>query len=135
MPEEVQSNGSSEWRNFTWAEQTYYRAKYEYTWTGVPTTDSSKMLGQPPVPGSNDRLQRILEDSRENLVSRRSSNSLIHTGPDGSIIITNEGGWGLPLSEQPDIYAELDERYLCHWEISQATWIPEAPYWATCSDY
>ncbi len=135
MLEEMQPNGSSEWSDLTWAEQTYYRAKYGYTGSGVPITDSSKMFGQLGVLGSNDRLQRILEDSRENVASHRSSNSLILIGPDGSIIITNEGGWGLPCSEQPDIYAELDEEYLCHWEISQATWVPEAPYWAICSDY
>jgi len=135
MLEEMQPNSSSEWSDLTWAEQTYYLAKYGYTGTGALITDSSKMLGQFAVPGSNDRLQRILEDSRENVASHRSSNSLIHTGPDGSIIITNEGGWVLPRSEQPDIYADLDEQNLCHWGISQATWVPEAPYWAICSDY
>lgn len=135
MPEEVQPNGSSEWGNLTWAEQTYYRAKYGNTVVSVPITDLSKMLRQPGVPGSNVRLQRILEDDRVNVVSYRNRNALIHTGPDGSLIITNESGWGLPYPEQSDINAELDERYICHWEISQATWVPEAPYWAICSDY
>ena len=135
MPEEVQPNGSSEWGNLTWAEQTYYRAKYGYTGTGVPITYSSNVLGQLPVLGSNDRLQRILEDSRVNVDSRRNINALIHTGPDDSVVITNESGWGLPHPEQSGIYMELDERYMCHWEISQATWVPEAPYWAICSDY
>ena len=93
------------------------------------------MISQPGVPGSNVRLQRILEDSRVNVVGHRNSNALIHTGPDGSLIVTNESGWGLSYPEYSDIYAELDERYMCHWEISQATWVPEAPYWAICSDY
>lgn len=135
MPEEVQPNGSSEWGNLTWAEQTYYQAKYGYTGTDVLMTALSEMFRQLGVPGSNVRLERILEDSRINVVSHRNSNTLIHTGPDGSLLITNESGWGLPYPEQSDIYAELDERYMCHWEISQATWVPEAPYWAICSDY
>lgn len=135
MSEEIQPNGPLEEDNLTWAEQTYYRAKYGYTRAGVPMAASSEMFRQLGVPGSNIRLQRILEDSRVSVVGRRNSNALIHTGPDGSLIITNESGWGLLYPEQSDIYAELDERYMCHWEISQATWVPEAPYWAICSDY
>ncbi len=94
-----------------------------------------KLVPKDKVLGSNDRLQRILALSRVNVTSCRPNGTLIHTGPDGSAVLTNEIGWGLPNPEPTDLYIELDDRYMCYWEITQATWTPEAPYWATCLDY
>ena len=59
MLEKVQSNQSSEWSSLSWSEQTYYLAKYGYTETGVPTTDSIEIcLG-------NSLFQALTIDCKE----------------------------------------------------------------------
>ncbi len=139
------------WGELTWAKQTYYRAKYGFNENGVldiklplvkvhPGMNigcfcRSPELGEfvtPDVslPSSNNRLQAILEQSRIAVhPNRYDDTALMHVGPDNTLILTNAAGWGLPLTE-PNGYAELDDGYNCHWEISSATWRPYVPRWA-----
>jgi hypothetical protein len=135
MPKSIESITPPERGKLTWAQQTYYQAKYGIIEADQPEVGLSETRSERKVLGSNDRLQRILAQSRVNVTSCRPNGTLIHTGPDGSAVLTNEIGWGLPNPEPTDLYIELDDRYMCYWEISQATWTPEAPYWATCLDY
>ena len=134
----------------TWAQQTYYRAKYGFDENGVLDIallghkDTSNVTGRffrNPIhgefvtpdaasPGSNHRLQSALEQSRASVqLSRYDETALLHIGPDNTLILTNAAGWGIPLSE-PRGYAELDDRYRCHWDVSSATWCPNVPQWA-----
>ena len=116
--------------SLTWAQHTYYWAKYGLTETGNSDGSPSKSLSDMNLPGSNDRLYARLEQNDVAVEKRPSDDTLIHTGPDGSVVITNRIGWGLPFPESNTLSAELDDRYMCLWEISLASWIPEAPYWA-----
>ena len=141
------------WNKLTWAQQTYYRGKYDFNEKGVldigllghsKTPDNPGLFFRNPtseeivipeerLPGSNERLWAILEKSRVAVECNRYDDTvLMHTGPDNSIILTNAAGWGPPRTE-PHGYAELDDKYTCHWEISLATWCPDAPWWA-CPD-
>ena len=134
MPKSFQSMTSPERSNLNWAQKIYYQAKYGIGEIDAPDLSLPEHRSEKSVPGSDDRLQKLLLQDRVSVDSRRSDSTLIHTGPDGSVIITNEMGWGLPYQELSGLYFELDDRYMCHWEISQATWTPEAPYWAICPD-
>ena len=116
--------------SLTWAQQTYYWARYGLTKTGNSEDSPPNSLSDMNLPGSNDRLHARLEQNGVAVEKRVSKDTLIHTGPDGSVVLTNRIGWGLPLPEPYTISAELDGRYMCFWEISIASWIPEAPYWA-----
>jgi hypothetical protein len=138
-----------QWCELNWANQTYYRAKYGFDKTGVldlslPLVKAPRSLDSgcfrrnfepgefvtPDValPGSNARLQAILEQSRiEVHYNRYDDTALLHIGPDSSLILTNVAGWG-PHRIEPYIYAELDDKYVCYWENSIVTWCPELPY-------
>lgn len=142
-----------QWDELTWAEQTYYRAKYGFDERGVldislplvktapgprtgcfyPNTNANP--GKFPTPdvsmqGSDNRLKAILEKSRIAVHRNRYDDSaLTHVGPDNTLILTNAAGWGPPLTE-PYGYAELDDEYTCHWGISSATLRPYVPCWA-----
>jgi len=134
----------------------YYRAKYGFDETGVldlilpldkarRTLDSGCFRRNPEpgefvipdvaLPGSNDRLRAILEQSRIAVhYNRYDDTALMHIGPDNSLILTNVAGWGPPYTE-PYSYAELDDSYVCYWETSPATWGPELPPWADPDEY
>ena len=139
------------WNDFTWAKQTYYRAKYGFDDGGVleislfellPANGTARkfhcdlfpdefVTPDGRMPGANDRLREILERSRLEVDNRKYyDTSLVHTGPGGSLILTNEVGWGPPYTERDSNYVELDEAYTCYWE-SGPSWVPEAPCW-TC---
>ena len=138
------------WNKLTWAQQAYYRGKYGFSERGVldigisghsTTPANSGLFFRNPepaaiaipeecLPGSNKRLWTILEQSRVGVeCNRYDDTALLHTGPDNSVILTNAAGWGPPRTE-PHGYAELDDKYTCHWEVSLATWCPDAPWWA-----
>ncbi len=138
----------------TWAERTYYIAKYGFDENGVlnirllaphkeaghlgysllPSLADTITVPEQSQPSSNDRLQAVLLDSRVAVeVSRYDDAALAHIGPDGSAILTNEYLWGLP-DPQDDSYTYLDESYTCMWEFSLATWCPDAPWWALNPD-
>jgi hypothetical protein len=140
-----------QWRALTWAKQTYCRAKYGFDEDGVLEISLHELHPTPriafrfhwdlfpdefvtpggQIPGSNDRLREILERSRLEVDNRKyDDTALVHTGPDGSLILTNEVGWGPPYTERDSNYVELDEAYTCYWE-SGPSWVPEAPCW-TC---
>ena len=142
------------WESMTWAERTYYTAKYQFNKDGIldirlpeqfakvsspvvvfrPASDAVIAVPQKKLPGSNDRLRAILSQSRvavEN--SRYDDTGLAHIGPDGTAILTNESLWGLP-DPQDDSYTYVNERYMCVWEDSDSTWLPEAPWWALGPD-
>lgn len=144
------------WNSMTWAERTYYGAKYGFNHSGLldirvsqqtPRGTSLRFFWGPAlgtnivVPensrvGSNNRLRMLLAQS--GVAVDRSSyddNALAHVGPDGTTVLTAEYLWGLPHLNH-DSYLDLDERYTCSWEISLETWCPDAPWWAVrpCAD-
>ena len=144
------------WGELTWAKQTYYRAKYGFDKTGVleiglplvkthPARDSGCFYPNPEpgefvtpdvaLPGSTDRLKSILEQSRVAVRRNRyDDTALMHIGPDNTLILTNAAGWGPPFTE-PFGYAELNNKYICLWECSPATWANDAPWWADPDDH
>ena len=138
------------WNSMTWAERTYYGAKYGFNQHGVleilspeytPSIGSFRLPWDPGqgrgivVPearrtGSNDRLKSLLAQGRVVVEpSGYDDTSLAHLGPDGTSVITAEYLWGLPYPNH-DSYIELNERYTCAWEIAAGTWCPDAPCWA-----
>ena len=142
-----------QWNKLIWAKQVYYRGKYGFDEDGAleisllelrPTSRIAQrfccdwflddvVTPDGNMPGSNDRLRAILERSRIGVEDRKyDDTALVHTGPDGSLILTNEAGWGPPLTETNSSYVELDDEYTCYWE-NGPSWIPEAPCW-TCPE-
>ena len=135
------------WKGLTWAERTYYRAKYGFDEAGILDIGLSKSAVAPDKmglflrpalqgkavtpaksrPGSNDRLREILAQSRAGVETLPYNNGLAHTGLDGTTVITDEYFWGLP---HPECSAEIADWHSCLWEDSLATWEPEAPWWA-----
>lgn len=102
-----------QWNDLTWAKQTYYRGKYGFDEDGVleisllelrPTSRIAQrfccnwfldevVTPDGNMPGSNDRLRAIVERSRIGVEDRKyDDTALVHTGPDGSLILTNEAG-------------------------------------------
>ena len=123
-----------EWHQLTWAQQTFYQAKYGISVADKAKVDLSELSRDDSQRGSNERLRGLLAQERVSLMTCHPEGTLLHIGPDDSVVVTNGIGWGLPSSEGPGLYVELDGTYSCHWEFSQATWTPEPPYWATCPD-
>ena len=141
-----------DWKDLTWAQQTYYSGKYRFSEAGILEISVSELSGANEktvgrfvsdifpneyvtptgaLAGPNERLRKILERSRVELECRSYDDSaLVHIGPDGSAVYTNEAGWG-SLSHWPKdkTYIELDEFNTCYWEISPA-WVSEPPCWA-----
>lgn len=132
------------WNTLTWADRAYYRAKYGFSEDGGflsgSIVDQSKagsrmrilhsgqmVLPVDGLPGSDDRLLKILAQSRVGVENLPYSDGLAHTGPDGTVIITDEYFWGLPHHYGSD---EITEKYRCVWEASGVNWVPEAPWWA-----
>lgn len=141
-----------DWNDLTWAQRTYYCGKYRFSQTGVLEIGLSELRNATEkvimnfsrnllqdkyvtpdgsLIGSNERLKRILEQSRVELeCSKYDDTALVHIGPDGTAIYTNEVGWGPPYHWLDDkFYFELDDYHTCYWEIGP-NWIPEAPCWA-----
>ena len=143
-----------QWKTLTWADQTFYRAKYGFDENGLleldvsgkgtyvrtlglvlrPQPHGSIVLPENHQSGSNVRLQRILTESRAEVINDRyDETALVHVGPDGTVVLTNEYLWGLAVArDNPD--SELDQERVCHWEISLETWCPTAPWWAIGPD-
>ena len=138
------------WTSLTWAERTYYTAKFGFDengildiglsdlttavgWPGLflrPALGGAIVVPEHSLPGSNDRLLIILSRSRVAVISSRCDDTaLAHIGPDGTVILTNEFLWGLP-DPRDGSYTDVKEGYICHWEVSIATWCPDAPWWA-----
>ena len=145
----------SEWKDLTWAQQTYYQGKYRFNESGMLEISLSELsntvektnrhfICEPfldkyvassgAMSGSNERLREILERGRVKLECRSYDDSaLVHIGPDGTAIYTNKAGWGPPLHwPEEKIYVELDDSRTCHWEIGPS-WTSEAPCW-TCPE-
>ena len=141
------------WKDFTWAKQTYYRAKYGFDESGELEIRLYELHPTPGIaltfhcdlfqdefvtpdgcmPGANNRLREVVERSRLGVDSRKyDDTALVHIGPDGSLILTNEVGWGPPYTEADSSYVELDDKYICYWETGPS-WVPEAPCW-TCPE-
>ncbi len=142
-----------QWKKLTWAKQIYYRGKYGFDEEGIleislfelrPTSrialrfycdlfPDEFVTPDGKMPGSNDRLRSILELSCIRVEDRKyDDTALVHTGPDNSLILTNEAGWGPPYTETDSSYVELNDKYTCYWETG-LSWIPEAPCW-TCPE-
>ena len=138
------------WNSMTWSERTYYIAKYGFNekgildiglseqitavgWPGLllrPALGGANVVPEHSLPGSNDRLLAVLSRSRVAVAnSRYDDTALAHIGPDGTVILTNEYLWGL-LDPRDGGYTDVKEGYICLWEISIATWCPDAPWWA-----
>lgn len=141
-----------QWAGLNWAEKTYLRAKYGFDEVGVLTvalSDVAKSLGFPGfafyphsignirlpgrlIPGSNDRLRAILSGTRTDMITNPyQDDSIVHFGPDGSIVVTNMYCWGPSLKHGT---YEIDEDSICYWEDDPATWVPVGPWWATDPD-
>ncbi len=142
------------WNKLTWAQQTFYRAKYGFDESGVldislserrtPPIDLGFFYSSPAageivvpdtlVPGANDRLRIILAQSRVAIhCSRYDDTPRLNIGPDGTVILTTHAEWGLPRTDSTG-YTEPDDAYICYWETDRATWLPTAPWWAMCLD-
>ena len=142
-----------QWKKLTWAKQIYYRGKYGFDEEGIleislfelrPTSrialrfycdlfPGEFVTPDGKMPSSNDRLRSILERSRIRVEDRKyDDTALVHTGPDNSLILTNEAGWGPPYTETDVSYVELDDKYTCYWETGPS-WVPDAPCW-TCPE-
>lgn len=67
--------------SLTWAQQTYYWARYGLTKTGNSEDSPPNSLSDMNLPGSNDRLHARLEQSGVAVEKRVSKDTLIHTGP------------------------------------------------------
>ena len=142
------------WNTLTWSERTFYSAKYGFDGNGVlevslsenaansselgfafrPENYGAYVTPEHSLPGSNDRLRRILSQSRAEVISDRyDETALVHFGSDGTVIFTNDYLWGLAVSRD-DPLSELDQGHTCHWEASLETWCPTAPWWAVGPD-
>lgn len=139
------------WKGLTWAERTYYRAKYGFDEAGILDIGLSKSAAAPDKiglflrpslqgkdvtparsrPGSNDRLREILAQSRAGVETLPYTDGLAHTGLDGTVVLTDEYLWGLPYQKDS---TEIAGEYSCLWETSPANWTPEAPWWAVGPD-
>lgn len=140
-----------DWTKLTWAQQTYYKAKYRFNANGILEIELSEVRSQRENPvlnfvrdlvpdqnvtpdaalaGSNQRLKEYLENDRVNLEPRSyDETALVHIGLDGSAIYTNDAGWGPPLNwPNEKTFLELDERKTCRWEID-SSWVSAAPCW------
>ena len=141
-----------DWKSLTWAQQAYYKGKYRFSEKGTlviglwelgivcEKTDNHSALDvfqQPHIlpdtalEGSNDRLKRILDDCRVGHESRSyDDTALLHVGPDGTAIYTNQIGWGPPIHWTDEgEYVELNPLFTCYWEIGPS-WVSEPPWWA-----
>ena len=141
------------WNNLSWAEQTYYKGKYRFDEGGSLSISLHEIRNEREstsccvvrdllpdkyvtpdgaLAESGNRVQEILERSRVGLECRSyDDTALVHIGPDGSAIYTNEAGWGPPRHwPEEKIYVELDDFRTCWWEIGPS-WVTEAPCW-TC---
>ena len=144
----------SDWNGLTWAQRTYYRAKYRFDDAGVLEISMLELRKankssfnefrrdlRPDkyvtpggaLAGSNERLRGILEESRADLsYSKFDDSALVHIGRDDSAIYTSDSGWG-PLAYWPeDMFClELDNFHVCVWERTPYSYgISEAPCWA-----
>lgn len=138
------------WKHLSWAEQTYYRAKFGFDEAGVLDIDFLENapdlrkpgLGLCPqflgsivtpsrqLPGSNDRLRSVLSQSKVDVEDYRYDEiGLVHFGPDGSVILTCEHLWAL-ATPRDDERGDIDESNVCYWEISADNWTATAPWWA-----
>ena len=141
-----------DWHSMDWAEQVYHQAKHRFDSNGILSiaadeltgndpllrrairTSSLQQNGYPlpgsPVPGSNERLKELLEKTRITLdYDSQNDTALIHTGPDGSIIVTNQVGWSPATVENLREYT-LSEHQHCPWEHNRGTDPGPMPDWA-----
>ena len=143
-----------QWNTFTWAQRTYYQAKYGFDESGVldiglteyPITANAPCfflrnlpLGEFTIPnrqtpGSNHRLRTILEHTQLSVEYNRYDDlGLAYTGPDGTVMLTGEYCWGLPYPDDDD-YTEIDNDRICAWETCSSNWSPTVPWWGTDPD-
>ena len=142
------------WNSLPWAVQTFYQAKYGFSDGGMLSINLSRggvpsrrslvtrrpaQLGRivvPPnqLPGSGERLRSILAKSRVRVADYRYDDvGLVHTGPDGTVILTLEFLWAL-ASPRDDEQGEYDDKFACLWEGSANNWDRTAPWWARGPD-
>ena len=142
------------WKSIPWSHQTYYRAKYGFDENGVLDISLSEhpistndpgfsfrklapgevVIPDQSMPGSNNRLRTILEQSQVTAEHNRYDDvGVAFTGPDGTVLLTGEYCWGLPYLDYND-YTEIDNNHICVWGNSSTTWCPDAPWWATDPD-
>lgn len=139
------------WKQLSWAQQTFYRAKYDFSDEGVleigltgesaitigaasyafrPTSPSEPALPPARLPGANDRLREMLSPNNiKRELNRYTRQGLACTGPDGSVLLTSEYGWGVAVTSD-DSYTEIDLKYFCLWEDDLGTFCPDIPWWA-----
>ena len=141
-----------DWHNLNWADQVYHQAKYRFDSHGILSIAAGELTGTDPllrrsirtstlhpngyplpggaIPGTDERLKRLLEKTRTTLdYDSQNDSALIHTGPDGSIIVTNESGWNTATIENLRQYT-LHEDQQCPWEQHPGHPRPPMPEWA-----
>ena len=143
-----------QWKSLPWAVQTFYRAKYGFSDGGLLSINLSRggapsgrslvtcrpaQLGPIAVPsnqlpGSGERLRSILAKTRVRVANYRYDDvGLVHTGPDGTVILTLEFLWAL-ASPRDCEQGEYDDKFTCLWESSASNWDLTAPWWARGPD-
>lgn len=147
------------WGTMSWAEQTYHQARYGFDPQGTLFLHDHILQGRHDarqaaleatahehqgrryaipggtIPGSDERLRKLLKDHGERDLMRARENTVLWRGRDGTILMTCPEGWGVPLHvEDGGAYCEFGERdeLHCCWEGygEQPGWsavVPEEP--------
>lgn len=143
------------WGGMTWAERILHRGMYGFDDRGTlflhdhslrdPAVrqavlgaalheDQGRRYAIPegPLPGSDDRLRRLLDNHRNWEPMRARDDSIVWRGGDGSLLLTCPEGWGIPgHTEEGPIYCEFGEGgSLCPWEG-----YGEQPSWSARPDW
>ena len=139
------------WKQLSWAQRIFYRAKYDFNDDGVLeigltgesaitirsasyvfrlTSLEEPALPSGRLPGANDRLREMLSPSNvKRELNGYARHGLACTGPDGSVLLTSEDGWGVAFISEGG-YTEIDHKYFCLWEDDLGTFCPDIPWWA-----
>ena len=127
-----------DWHNMDWSQRVYHQAKHRFDANGILSIKANELTGPDPllrrairtsslhpngyplpggpIAGANERLRQILQKTRVTIdYDSQNDTTLVHTGPDGSIIVTNETGWSTATVENLREY-RLSELQACPWE-------------------
>ena len=141
-----------DWHNMDWSQRVYHQAKHRFDSNGILSIKADELTGADPLlrrairtsslhpngyplpggplPGANERLRRILQKTRAKIdYDSQNDTTLVHTGPDGSIIVTNETGWSTATVENLREY-RLSELQACPWEPHGCDVPGPMPDWA-----
>ena len=120
------------WSAMSWAEQVSHRAAYGFDGTGelviaddrladpetrlaIESSTAVDTLGERfalpgrEMPGADERLRRILQESSVPGPAKYDDSATVWTGEDRSLVYTCEYGWGMPdlVEREPTLYCEF----------------------------